>query len=171
MPDRLVMPDGSAFTVLDSPADPEREPLLMEFVLQPGCAAPPPHVHPGGQRETFEVLEGAFELRRGRAWHRLEAGQSLTIEPGEVHTFRNNEAGAVRIRNVHEPAHTFERYLRRLHAVSSEHGITGVSPKGALYLSLLWREHRDTIVPAPVLRAPMALLATIARVLRLRLPA
>ena len=171
MSDSLVMPDGSAYTVLDSPADPAREPLLMEFLLQPDCLAPPPHVHPGGQRETFEVQEGAFELLRGRGWHRLEAGQSLTVEPGEVHTFRNREAAPARVRNVHDPAHSFESYLRRLHAVVTEHGFTSISPKAALYLSVLLREHRDTIAPAGPLRLPMAVLATIGRALRLRLPA
>jgi quercetin dioxygenase-like cupin family protein len=167
----LEFPDGSTYTVLDSPADPEREPLVMEFLLQPGCMAPPPHYHPGGQRETFEVTEGAFELKRGREWHRVRAGESLTIEPGEVHTFRNREAEPARVRNVHDPAYSFERYIRRLHALVIEHGITGVSPRAVLYLSLLWREHRDTEVPARPIRVPMAALAIVARTLRLRLPA
>jgi quercetin dioxygenase-like cupin family protein len=164
------MPDGSVYTFLDSPADPDREPLVMEFLLQPGCAAPPPHFHPGGQRETFEVLEGAFELRRGDAWHRLEAGQSMTMEPGDVHTYRQRESGPARVRNVHDPAHSFERYVRRTHALATEHGLTGISPKAALYIALLWREHADTIAPAPRLRVPMALLARAADLLRLRLP-
>jgi mannose-6-phosphate isomerase-like protein (cupin superfamily) len=168
----LVFPDGSTYTVIGSPADPEREPLLMEFLLMPDCAAPPPHVHPGGQRETFEVVEGAFELRQGSDWHRLAAGESLTVKPGEVHTFRNREGAPVRVRDVHDPAHSFEPYIRRLHALVSEHGFTGVSPRAALYLSLLWREHRDTIVPATApQRVAMALLAAIGRALRLRLPA
>jgi quercetin dioxygenase-like cupin family protein len=170
MSDRLAFPDGSEYAVLNSPADPERDPLLMEFLLQPRCVAPPPHVHPGGQRETFEVLDGAFELRRGRTWHRLEAGEALTIEPGEVHTFRNHETTPARVHNVHEPAHSFERYIRRIHAVAIEHDFSKVTPRAALYLAALMREHRDTIVPAVPLRLPIALLATIARVLRLRLP-
>lgn len=170
MTDRFELPDGTVYSVTGSPLDPEREPVVMEFVLPPGCVAPPPHIHPPDQRETFEVLEGAFELRSGRDWHRLEAGQSLTVEPGTVHTFRNREPGPALVRNVHDPAYSFERYIRRLHAVITEHGFTRLSPRAALYLSMLAREHNDTFVPASPLRAPMALLASIARVLRLRLP-
>jgi quercetin dioxygenase-like cupin family protein len=170
MSDRLVFPDGSEYTVLSSPADRDHEPLEMEFLLQPHCLAPPPHFHPGGQRETFEVLDGAFELRRGRTWHRLEAGGALTIEPGEVHTFRNHETAPARVHNVHAPAHSFERYIRRIHAIASGHGFSKVTPRAALYLAALMREHRDTIVPAAPLRVPIGLLASAAGVLRLRLP-
>jgi quercetin dioxygenase-like cupin family protein len=166
----MRFPDGSEYLVLDSPADAERQPLVMEFHLQPRCATPPPHVHPGGQRETFEVVEGAFELRHGRHWHRLEAGQSLTVEPGEVHTFRNHESTRVVVRNVHDPAHSFERYIRRVHAMAVEHGFTSISPKASIYFAMLMREHRDTIVTAGPLRVPMAALAGIGRALRLRLP-
>lgn len=171
MAEPLVFPDGSTYRAISSPADPEREPLVMEFVLMPDCMAPPPHVHPSGQRETFEVVEGAFELRTGSKWHRLAAGESLTVESGEVHTFRNREGAPVRVRDVHDPAYSFERYIRRLHALVTEHGFKGVSPRAALYLSLLWREHRDTEVPAtPPQRAAVALLAGLGRALRLRLP-
>lgn len=142
----------------------------MEFLLQPRCLAPLPHVHPRTQRETFEVLEGAFELRRGRSWHRLEAGQTLTIQPGEVHTFRNRERVAARVRNVHDPAYSFERYIRRLHALVSERGFAGIAPRAALYFAVLVHQHRDTEVPAVSLRLPIALMATIGRMLRLQLP-
>ena len=167
----LVFPDGSTYTVISSPAEPEREPLLMEFLLMPDCMAPPPHRHPGGQRETFEVVEGAFELRKGSDWHRVAAGESLTVESGQVHTFRNRERSPVRVRNVHDPAYSFERYIRRLHALVTEHGFTGISPRAALYLSVLWREHLDTEVPAArPQRVAVALLAGLGRALRLRLP-
>ncbi len=170
MTDRFELPDGSVYSVPGSPVDPEREPVVMEFMLPPGCVAPPPHIHPRDQRETFEVLEGTFELRSGRDWHRLETGQSLTVEPGTVHTFRNRESAPVRVRNVHDPAYSFERYIRRVHALVTEQGFIKMSPRAALYFSLLAREHSDTFVPAPPLRGPMFLLASLARVLRLRLP-
>jgi len=170
MSDRLSFPDGSEYVVVDSPPDPEHQPLVMEFLLAPHCQAPPPHIHPGAQRETFEILDGAFELRRGRSWQRLEASQSLTVEAREVHTFRNHESGPARVRNVHDPAHSFERYIRRIHGVVTQHGFTRISPRAALYLAMLMREHADTIVPAMPLRLPTALAATAGRALGLRLP-
>ena len=171
MTDRLEFPDGSVYTVVRRPADPEREALAMEFLLQPNCPAPPPQSHPGGPRETFEVVEGAFELMHGNDWKRLEAGESLTVAEGEVHTFRNHEAVPARVRNVHDPAHSFERYIRRIHALATEHGFERVSPKAAVYMAMLMREHSDTIEPAPRLRLPMAAMAALGRALRLRLPA
>ena len=116
------------------------------------------------------MLEGAFELRRAGSWHRLAAGQSLTVAPGEAHTFRNHESAPARVRNVHDPAHSFERYLRRVHALINEHRFERISPRAALYLATLMREHADTIVPAGPLRLPAALLAGIGGALRLRLP-
>lgn len=165
------MPDGSVYAVTARPADPSREPLEMEFLLMPDCPAPPPHVHPAGQRETYEVLEGSFEVRKGREWRRLEPGESVTVEPGEVHTFRNRGPAPVRVRNLHDPGHSFERYIRRLHAVVTQHDFRGVSPKAGVYLSMLWAEHRDTIAPAnPVQRLGMGMLATVGRAARLSLP-
>jgi quercetin dioxygenase-like cupin family protein len=169
MTDRLLFPDGSEYTFVSSPADPSREPLVMEFLLQPHCLPPPPHFHPRA-KETFEVLDGAFELRGSGTWHRLEAGQSLTIEPGEVHTFRNHESAPVRVRNVHDAAHGFEPYLRGIDALMRRHGFTKVTPRAAIYLATLQSKYHDTIRPAAALRLPSMLLATIGRALRLRLP-
>lgn len=60
--EQFTFPDGSQFRVVSSPENPGREPLVMEMVFPPGCLAPPPHVHPHGS-DTFEVLEGAIEVR------------------------------------------------------------------------------------------------------------
>ena len=169
--DRLVFPDGSSYAFVEKPADPEHEPLVMEFVIQPDALGPPPHVHPAPQRETFEVTDGEFELRHGSDWKRVRAGESLTVEPGTVHTFRNRSGAPVHVRNVHDPAHGFERYIRGIHAVVSDHGFERVTPKAALYMALLWGEHPDTIRPANApMAAGLAALRGAARAMRLRLP-
>jgi hypothetical protein len=74
------------------------------------------------------------------------------------------------VRNVHDPAHRFEHYLRQIDAVLREQGFTKVTPRAAVYLAMIDREHSETIRPAPALRAPMALLAALGRAMRLQLP-
>ena len=168
--DRLVFADGSEYAFLDKPGDPERDPLVMEFLIQPDAPGPPPHIHPAPVRENFEVTEGEFELQVSGDWRRLRAGESLVVEPGSVHTFRNRSGAPVRIRNVHDPAHGFEQYMRGLHALVMEHGFERVTPKAALYMALLWEKHPDTIRPgSKPMAAAMAVLGRLARILRLRL--
>ena len=172
MADSLAFPDGSVYRFLERPADPSAGPLVMEFELQPDCTAPPAHFHPGGQSEVFECVEGSFELLVGREWQRLDAGQSVTVESGTRHTFRNKSGAVARVRNVHSPAHSFEAYLRRLHAIVSEAGLGAErSPAAMAKFALLWREHADTIVASdPPLRVGLPVVAGAARLLRLRLP-
>jgi quercetin dioxygenase-like cupin family protein len=167
--DEFAFPEGSRYKVIAAPANPEHEPLVMEMVYQPRCLAPPPHVHPNAS-DTFEVLDGTIEVRANGRWHRLQAGESITARPGEVHTFRNRGQASVRVRNVHDPAHSFERYLRRIDAVLREKGFTKVTPRAVLYLAMIERAHAETIRPAPALRVPMAVLASLGRIMRLRLP-
>jgi hypothetical protein len=60
--DTFTFSDGSQYTVISSPDDPNSVPLVMEMTLQPDCLAPPPHVHPHSS-DTFEVLDGVIEVR------------------------------------------------------------------------------------------------------------
>src|SRR3954470_17919220 len=101
----------------------------MEFLIQPGAPGPPPHIHPDPVRETFEVLEGEFELLHGGDWKRLRAGESMTVEPGVAHTFRNESGAPVRIHDIHDPAHGFETYMRQIHAMVVDRGFQKITPK------------------------------------------
>jgi quercetin dioxygenase-like cupin family protein len=167
--DEFTFSDGSEYRVISSPAKPEREALVMEMVFQPDCLAPPPHVHPNSS-DTFEVQEGMIEVRANGKWRPLDAGQSITAKPGQVHTFRNRAHDPVRVRNVHDPALSFERYLRTIDAVLRDQGFTKVTARAAIYLAMIEREHTETIRPAPALRLPMAMLAGLGRAMGLRLP-
>jgi quercetin dioxygenase-like cupin family protein len=170
-PDRLAFPDGSEYAFLEKPADPQTQPLVMQFVLQPGAAGPPPHYHPDPVRETFTVAEGEFELKVDGDWRRLATGQSLTVEPGSVHTFRNESGAAVRVHNVHEPAHSFEQYMRGIARIVEDNDGTQMTPRAAVRMAQLIRAHPDTIRPAGApMKVGVAALAGVARLLRLRPP-
>ena len=93
--DRLVFPDGTEYAFIDQPADPQTQPLVMEFLLQPDATGPPPHVHPAPVREAFTVTEGEFELMVDGGWRRVATGDSVTVDPGTTHTFRNKSGDSL----------------------------------------------------------------------------
>jgi len=162
------MPDGTTFEVIRSPADPERDPSEIVFTAQPGGPAPPPHVHPR-QREIFTLEEGDFELLLDGSWRKLAPGESVTVEPGATHTYRNEGAQTARVRTVHEPGLSFEGYLRDLHATAVEHDMLKITPAMAARMAVIWREHADTIQPGPLpIKVAFAVLSRVGPLLGLR---
>jgi quercetin dioxygenase-like cupin family protein len=145
----LTMPDGTTFELVRSPGDPERDPSEVVFTAQPDGPAPPPHIHPR-QREVFTLEEGDFELLLDGSWRVLEPGESVTVEPGATHTYRNKGTRIARVRTVHEPGLSFDEYLRELHATISAHGSEKLTPAVATRLAVIWRRHSDTIKPGPL---------------------
>lgn len=138
------MPDGTTFEFVRTPADPERDPSEVVFTAQPDGPAPPPHIHPR-QRETFTLEEGDFELLVDGDWRKLAPGESLSVEAGQKHTYRNKGTQTARVRTVHEPGLSFEQYLRDLHATIVAHDSTKVTPAVAVRMAGVWRWHSDTI--------------------------
>ena len=172
MTDRLELPDGSVYTFVERPEDPATDPLVMEFEIAPGAAAPPPHFHPNGQTESFEVTQGWFELQVGKEWKRVDAGEQVDVPPGIRHTFRNESGGTTRVRNVHAPAHDFEEYMRSLHALASSTGATRpTNPVVAARYARLISQFDSTIVlsDAPA-RFGVSAIAGLAKLFRLELP-
>lgn len=169
MADRLEFGDGTAWVFVSSPDDPDRDPVVIDFHMPGGAQAPPPHYHPNGQRETFEVLEGSFEIQLDGEWQQVAEGETAVVEPGVVHTFRNSEP--VVIRNTHTPAYSFERYMRRIHAFATERNLEKLTPVGVVAMARLWSEHPDTMRPGPApLRIAMPVLATVGKVARVSIP-
>ena len=68
---------------------------LIEIVTSPGTPGPPPHNHPDAA-EFFYVAEGTLDVFIDGEWSRLQAGESVTLEPGQVHTLANNGTQDVR---------------------------------------------------------------------------
>jgi hypothetical protein len=101
----------------------------------------------------------------------LREGESLTIAPGDAHSFRGASEPA-RVRNVHRPALDFLEYFQRLHALAEAGKIeTLKSPKTLIYISMLWQQHSQTLVAVGPLRVAMWLFARVGRLLGYQLPA
>jgi quercetin dioxygenase-like cupin family protein len=146
--DRFEMPDSSVYEVTAAAADSGGEFVEMEFTLPPGSVAPPPHVH-DGLTEDYEVIEGSFDVMSGGKWTTLGQGDSASIPPDTLHTFKNRSGATVRVRNVHRPAARFEDYIEPINRLTRARGITRPKdPRLPVYLSMLMLEYPDTLAPA-----------------------
>lgn len=110
--------DGSEYSVIERPESPDGA-LAMSFRLLPSAGSPQPHLHPHTV-EVFEVLEGELEMLVGREWRMARAGESVTVDAGVRHTFRNTSGAEVIVRNVHDPHHDFDVYIRSIARVSRQ---------------------------------------------------
>jgi mannose-6-phosphate isomerase-like protein (cupin superfamily) len=141
------MPDGSVYEVTTAAVESEGGFVAMEFTLPPGSVAPPPHVHPTPEEE-FKVLEGELDLMVDGDWRTLHAGESASVSPGALHTFKNSCGKTIRVHNVHRPAARFEDYIEHIYRLTRARGIRGAKdPRLPLYLSMLMLEYADTIRP------------------------
>jgi mannose-6-phosphate isomerase-like protein (cupin superfamily) len=61
---------------------------LIEAIVPPGPAAPPPHVH-RKHDEVFIVTSGKLRFTSGSQSVDVAAGACLTVPPGTPHTFFN----------------------------------------------------------------------------------
>ncbi|MBX0286827.1 cupin domain-containing protein [Halomicroarcula sp. F28] len=83
-------------TLLERPEQGETDrPVLLQWV-SPASPAPPPHSHP--TTETFRTLEGTLTVVCDGDPVRLGPGESLTVEAGQAHTFRNDTDETVAFR-------------------------------------------------------------------------
>jgi quercetin dioxygenase-like cupin family protein len=166
--DRFELPDRSTYEVTSAAADSNGEFVGMTFRLPPGSAAPPPHVHPT-QTEEYEVVEGELDLMVGGGWSTLRAGESASVPPGVLHTFKNRSKSTVRVANVHRPALRFEDYIEHIYRLLESRGIKSAKdPKVPLYLSMLMLEYPETLRPGRAReRMGIRALAALGRLFRL----
>src|SRR5215218_9793665 len=95
--DTLVMPDGTAFVIVESAADSGGDRIEFEITMPPGAMGPPKHFHPR-QQERWEVLAGELSVFLEAEWRTLGAGESLSVPRNAVHTLRNRSDRVVRFR-------------------------------------------------------------------------
>jgi quercetin dioxygenase-like cupin family protein len=120
----------------------------MEILLEPKGRTNA-HYHPE-QEETFEVLGGALEIFRDGAWHKLSAGQSLTVPRGVTHAFRNATETPARFLNVHRPALTFQGFLQRVDRLIRAGKIRGLRGlRSGIYVSMAAAEQGTAVQVKP----------------------
>lgn len=85
-----------------------------EVRLEPGADGPPPHIHTR-QKEIFNVTSGRMVAEVDGQAHTVEAGETLVVEPGQMHTFSNgSETEPLIIQGTVEPALHFQWMLTEI---------------------------------------------------------
>jgi len=164
----LTWPDGSVYKITCSSEETSGSELEMELELPAGGWAPQPHVHPN-LTEEYEVLEGSFEVLVENEWRTLGEGESASVPPGTVHTFRVG-AAPVRVRNVHQPALDFEPYIKKLCRTANERNLHDLSGfRSLIYIAMLVNQYpRHSKAPGRLLNAAVGPLARIGRLCGLK---
>ena len=167
--ERFEMADGSVYVVTTPTEEAKGEYVEMEFILPADAFAPPPHAHPS-QVETYEVIEGRFDVVVDGEWTSLGPGEKASVPIGALHTFRNPTEETIRVRNWHRPALRFEQFIERANATLDAAGVKGGrDPRLPVYMSMLFAEFPETLqTPRRRERIPMGALARLGRLLRFR---
>jgi mannose-6-phosphate isomerase-like protein (cupin superfamily) len=145
-----VIVDGAeTFTVTRSAADGDR--FHFDLELAPGAVGPPLHTHE--EPESFDILSGTIVFSLDGVDRSFSAGESFTIRPGCVHTFRNpSKSEVLRARATH--GSRFERLVDQLAA--------GGPRFSRLSLSLHTVDPRASYMVSPFVRAMMRVAAWLA---------
>jgi len=163
---------GTWATLLERPDEGDTDrPVLLQW-LAADASEPPPHTHP--TTETFEAVTGELTVVRDGEAMALAPGESVTVEPGVEHAFRNDTDETVAFR-ARLPS---MRTVRALYSVwGMDHGgAFGSGPPGSegrygepgplsglLLAESLRGETTMAVAPLPVQRF---LWATVGRVAR-----
>lgn len=138
---------GMAMTIVRTSQDTDGKSFEMEWTLSPNSGGTPVHIHPFAI-ETYEILNGELEVFKKDKWITARAGEKVTIEKGEPHTFKNTSDEFVRVYNTHQPAMEFESFFRGLHKFAKSGLVKGgqMNFKAIVGVSTLWTNYSKEIV-------------------------
>ncbi len=118
----------------------------LELVVAPG-GGNMPHIHLT-YAESFEVVEGRLQVRRGNEWHDLGPGESAHVPAGVVHCFRNATDAPVTCIVLLDPGHRgMEKALQAGYGLAADGLVDGRSlPRNPFHMAVLmeWSEMRVT---------------------------
>ena len=133
---------GETITFLETSADTNGEYTLIEVTVAPGGGVPMAHVHPQ-QSETFEVISGELTMKAGRDRIVAQAGDVVTVAPGQVHKFRNASDAPVVFRCTVAPALEFERFIETMFALGADGKLNRRGMPSPLRLAAIANAHFD----------------------------
>jgi mannose-6-phosphate isomerase-like protein (cupin superfamily) len=156
-------PLGMKFHIKKTSAETGGQSFDMELELNPHRDAGIIHIHPHAV-ESYEVLQGKFDVYINGDWKTLSAGEKAVVDPGVPHTFRNTGDETTRVYNVHQPAMRFDQFFEGLYKLANSGGSSSQQRrprtlKTLLYVSMLYTSYPDEI---RAVRPPHALLQVFA---------
>ena len=141
---------GYKFFIKKTAAEANGKSLDMEWELNPHSGdtgiRPRTHIHPQAI-ETYEVLQGKFDVYVHGAWKTLSTGEQVAVEKGMPHSFRNISNETTRVYNTHQPAMRFDEYFETIYRLTKSIVIRPdqLTFKALLYLSIVHTRYKDEI--------------------------
>jgi quercetin dioxygenase-like cupin family protein len=162
---------GEVLRFIETAADTDGRYTLVEAVVEPGGFVAAAHMHPY-QTETFTVLVGTVAFEAGGKEIVAGPGETVVVEPGTAHKFRNAGDGEAVFRCKVEPALQFERLIETMFALARDGKTTRKGMPNPLRLAVIAQAHFDDVrLPFPPVwmqRAGLALGAPVGRALGFR---
>jgi len=138
-------PLGMKFYIKKTAAETNGQSFEMEMELGPQTVAGILHIHPHAL-ETYEVLQGKFDVNVNGKWKTLSVGEKVAVEKGVPHTF-GNASNETRVYNTHQPAMKFDQFFEAMYKLANSGVIKSnqVTLKLVLYVSVVWTNYKDEI--------------------------
>jgi quercetin dioxygenase-like cupin family protein len=140
---------GEVIRFVETAADTGGEYVLIEVVVEPNGAVAAAHVHPY-QTETFEILEGEVTFKAGKETIVTKAGETLRVDPGTPHKFRNAGETDARFRTEIRPALQFESLIETMFGLANDGRTNRKGMPNPLRLAVIANAHFDVVrLPFP----------------------
>ena len=156
---------GERITFHQTSRDTGGEYVLIEAAVAPGGGVAS-HVHPY-QTEEFEILSGSVEFRKGRDKLVAEEGDSITVEPGTIHRFKNVGSDEARFTTKVSPALEFESFLETMFALAADGKTNEKGMPNPVRMAVIANEYFDDVraprVPGVLQKAALAAGAAVGR--------
>jgi quercetin dioxygenase-like cupin family protein len=156
---------GERITFHKTARDTGGEYVLIEAAVAPGGGVAS-HVHPY-QTEEFEILGGSVEFRKGRDTLVAAEGDSITVEPGIIHRFRNVGSDEAIFTTKVSPALEFESFLETMFALAADGKTNKKGMPNPLRMAVIANEYFDDVraprIPGALQKAALSAGAALGR--------
>lgn len=140
-------------------------------ITPPGAQGPAEHYHPG-YAESFEVVEGEFVFEVEGDPRTLSAGESITVDAGTLHTFRNQSDSYATCIVESRPAGRLEDVVQLLFGLGHDGKLAASGRPGFLQAMVMADDMGDDTIftspPPAVQRVMAAVLGPIGRLVGYR---
>ena len=156
---------GERITFLRTSRDTGGEYVLIEAAVAPGGGVAR-HVHPY-QTEEFKVQSGSVEFRKDGDKVVAHEGDSVTVEPGTIHRFKNVGVSEARFTAKVSPALEFESFLETMFALAADGKTNKKGMPNPVRMAVIANEYFDDVraphVPGAIQKAALSAGAAMGR--------
>lgn len=163
---------GEIVTVIEAPSDANGRRMICEATVRPGGAVAGAHIHPHID-EAFTVLRGRVGLRLGKRTLIAPLGERVACPAGTVHDWWNAGTEDAVLRVEITPADRFIEMAVNLFGLARDGKTNARGMPNFLQLVVFAQEFADVVTfvegpPPPVMKAVVAVVAPLARLLGYR---